>query len=58
MGDWRLAVDIGGTFTDIVALAGCGKTLSIDPLQGVNRFQAVIPNEVRSLLKLETPCFC
>ena len=59
---WTPVIDGSAGFNNGVArgagrltLTGCRKTLSIDPLQGVNRSQAVIPNEVRNLLKLDTP---
>ena len=30
MGDWRLAVDIGGTFTDIVLLDGVSGSVQVE----------------------------
>ena len=62
MADWRLAVDIGGTFTDVVALDGESGRIVVDktlttpaaPLDGVRRGvqqllrkAGVQPNEIR-----------
>ena len=60
--DWRLAVDIGGTFTDVVLLDGATGRVVVDktlttpanPLDGVRRGMrqllakaAVEPHEIR-----------
>ena len=32
MGDWRLAVDIGGTFTDVVLLDGVSGSVQVEKI--------------------------
>ena len=65
MADWRLAVDIGGTFTDAVLLDGASGVVVVDkalstpsrPLDGVKRAvrdvlakAGITPTEVRANL--------